>query len=258
MKNFMLLAVVAMLFAISSVASAQDTTQQEMKFDDWQAQMTSLTAQRDSLKMVLSGLDSNNAALKSQLASLDQQYQSEMQKYLGMLGVTQADMTAFDQALTTLAGQIDSYNKMADQDLCAHQTEVKAVGTQLDSMKASKMALAAEFYSRVQDLANSYAQLQARIANCAEMAMKTYTVGTWARNRDCLWNISKKPKIYDDPWKWPKIYVANRDQIKNPDLIHPKEILKIPANGPLSKEESAAAKAYYAKKARMSRTGTGE
>ena len=258
MKRISLFTVVAILFAISSVASAQDSTQQEMKFDDWQAQMTVLTAKRDSLKNVLSQLDSNNANLKSQLASLDQQYQSEMQKYLGMLGATQADMTAFDQALTALAGQIDNYNKMSDQDLCAHQAEVKAVGSQIDSMKSSRLALAAEFYSRVQDLQNSYTQLQARVANCSQMAMKTYTVGTWASNRDCLWNISKKPTIYDDPWKWPKIYVANRDQIKNPDLIYPKEVLKIPENGPLNGEEKAAAKAYYAKKARMTKSNAGE
>jgi acid stress-induced BolA-like protein IbaG/YrbA len=260
MKRLSLFAIVATLFAIFSVASAQETTQQEMKYDDWQAQMTGLTTQRDSLKTVLGRVDSDIVNLKTQLAGLDQQYQSETQKYLGMVGVTQSDMTAFDQALTALAGQIDNYNKMSDQDLCAHQAEVKAVGTQIDSVKASKPALAAEFYSRVQDLANGYAQLQTRIANCSQMAMemKTYTVGTWARNRDCLWNISKKPKIYDDPWKWPKIYVANRDQIKNPDLIYPREVLKIPENGPLNSEENAAAKAYYAKKARMSKSSAGE
>ncbi len=260
MKRFSLFAAVAMMVAITSVASAQDNAQQEMKVDDWQAQITSLTVQRDSLKKVLDGINTDNANLKSQIASLDQQYQSEMQKYLGMVGVTQTDMNAFDQALTTLAGQIDNYNKMSDQDLCAHQTEVKSVGAQIDSIKVSKLALAAEFYSRVQDLSNSYSQLQARLANCSQMAMamKTYTVGTWARNRDCLWNISKKPKIYDDPWKWPKIYVANRDQIKNPDLIHPKEVLKIPENGPLSKEENAAAKAYYAKKVKMSKSNAGD
>jgi hypothetical protein len=60
----------------------------------------------------------------------------------------------------------------------------------------------------------------------------------------------KKEDYYDDPWKWPKIYVENRDEIKNPDLIYPKQVLKIPENGPLTDREKAAAKAYYAKKAR--------
>ena len=256
MNRLSIFAVVAMFVAISSVASAQETTQQEMKFDDWQAQMAGLTAQRDSLKKVSDQLNTDNANLKNQLAGLDQQYQAEIQKYLGMIGATHADMTGFDQAIAVVTSQIDNFNKMSDQDLCARQADVRALGIQIDSMKASRLALTADFYSRVQDLSNSYAQLQGRIANCSQIAAKTYTVGTWAMNRDCLWNISKKTTIYDDPWKWPKIYVANRDQIKNPDLIYPKEVLKIPENGPLNEKEKSAAKAYYAKKARMAKSST--
>ena len=56
----------------------------------------------------------------------------------------------------------------------------------------------------------------------------TYTVGTWKRDRDCLWNISQKEHIYGDPWKWKKIYRANTDKIRDPDLIYPKQILEIP------------------------------
>jgi nucleoid-associated protein YgaU len=45
---------------------------------------------------------------------------------------------------------------------------------------------------------------------------------------DCLWNIAKKEIIYNDPFKWPRIYEANKDQIKDPDLIYPKQVFKIP------------------------------
>jgi hypothetical protein len=54
-----------------------------------------------------------------------------------------------------------------------------------------------------------------------------YTVGTWRENRDCLWNIAKKPEIYNDPFAWPKIWRANMDQIHNPDIIHPGQQLQI-------------------------------
>ncbi|MCD6412746.1 MAG: LysM peptidoglycan-binding domain-containing protein [Elusimicrobia bacterium] len=56
----------------------------------------------------------------------------------------------------------------------------------------------------------------------------SYTVGTWAKNRDCLWNIAKKSEIYDDPWQWKKIYLANKSEIKDPDLIYPGQVFKIP------------------------------
>ena len=34
---------------------------------------------------------------------------------------------------------------------------------------------------------------------------------------------------YGNANAWPKIFDANKDKIKNPDLIHPGQVLKIPA-----------------------------
>jgi TolA-binding protein len=68
---------------------------------------------------------------------------------------------------------------------------------------------------------------------------KSYTVGTWAKDRECLWNIAKKDEVYGNGWMWPKIYQRNRDKIKNPDLIKPKWILKIPGSVQTSIGENA-------------------
>ena len=43
---------------------------------------------------------------------------------------------------------------------------------------------------------------------------------------DSLSKIAKK--YYGNANKWPKIHEANRDIIKNPDLIHPGQQLRIP------------------------------
>lgn len=34
---------------------------------------------------------------------------------------------------------------------------------------------------------------------------------------------------YGNANAWPKIFEANKDKLKNPDLIHPGQVLKIPA-----------------------------
>jgi len=52
---------------------------------------------------------------------------------------------------------------------------------------------------------------------------QTYTVVSG----DSLSKISKR--VYGDASKWKKIFEANTDQIKNPDLIHPGQVLKIPS-----------------------------
>ncbi|MCI9015978.1 MAG: LysM peptidoglycan-binding domain-containing protein [Clostridia bacterium] len=44
---------------------------------------------------------------------------------------------------------------------------------------------------------------------------------------DCLWNIAKK--FYGNGSKYITIYNANKDKIKNPNLIYPKQVLWIPA-----------------------------
>lgn len=51
---------------------------------------------------------------------------------------------------------------------------------------------------------------------------KTYTVV----RGDCLWNIAKK--FYGNGSQYTKIYNANRDKIKNPNLIYPGQVLTIP------------------------------
>lgn len=44
---------------------------------------------------------------------------------------------------------------------------------------------------------------------------------------DCLWKIAKK--FYGNGSKYTIIYSANKDKIKNPNLIYPKQVLWIPA-----------------------------
>lgn len=58
--------------------------------------------------------------------------------------------------------------------------------------------------------------------NPPKPANQTYTVV----RGDCLWNIAKK--YYGNGSKYTVIYNANRDKIKNPNLIYPGQVLTIP------------------------------
>jgi len=59
-----------------------------------------------------------------------------------------------------------------------------------------------------------------------EEPAKTYTVQWRKKNTDCLWRIAES--VYKDASFWPAIYLANKDQIKDPDLIFPGQKFVIP------------------------------
>ncbi len=54
-----------------------------------------------------------------------------------------------------------------------------------------------------------------------------------------LWGIACKEEVYNVPEKWPLIYKANLDQIKDADLIYPSQVLDIPRDSSQSEIDSA-------------------
>ena len=59
-------------------------------------------------------------------------------------------------------------------------------------------------------------------APVGEAVTRTYTVVAG----DSLSKIAKK--IYGDANRWKEIFEANKGKIKNPDLIYPGQVLKVP------------------------------
>ncbi len=70
---------------------------------------------------------------------------------------------------------------------------------------------------------NALAQQAAEKARLAEAVAGSYTV----ESGDSLWRIAGRADIYANPFHWPLIYKANRDQIKDADLIYPGQVFSI-------------------------------
>jgi nucleoid-associated protein YgaU len=221
------------------------SAQEKMSKDDWQQQMQTATAHRADLQKQADALDKDITDLNAKLATATQDAKACHDALLALLGVTQDQMDQFDRDLTTMEKRVTELQAMSDDELMKYQGEIKQMQAKLDEMSKTNFAKLSRFASRITAL---HSKLEALLKS-AMGREKSYTVGTWKKDRDCLWNIAKKPDIYANAWMWPKIWQGNRDKIKDPDLIKPKWVLKIPEGTELSKSEKSAAKKYYHKKA---------
>ena len=59
-----------------------------------------------------------------------------------------------------------------------------------------------------------------------------YIVRPWAETKDCYWNISGRPYIYNNPLLWENLYQANKSAMpkpENPNLILPGMKMSVPS-----------------------------
>lgn len=75
-----------------------------------------------------------------------------------------------------------------------------------------------------------------------------YIVRPWAETKDCYWNISGRPYVYNNPTLWENLYQANKAKMKdpaNPDLIYPGMKMEIPSISGEYREGTYSPKAEY-------------
>lgn len=235
-----IVAILAVLLCVGVVSA------QEMTKEQWQQQMNEYTGKVNDLKQQVKTLDEQIASLQEQSTKLDADIDKCMDELYAMVGSDKEKAAAYRAEIEAAENKANELMRLSDADLMARSSEVNDLAAKVKGLWENKLSLIPEFWDRLTALDEKVKSLQNTIAGTG----KVYTVGTWQHDRDCLWNISKKPTIYNNAWMWPKIWQGNRDQITNPDVIHPGQKLKIPAAGEMTSGEKAAARSYYSKKAR--------
>lgn len=207
-----LIGVFTLLLIFSANLFAQET---ELTAEEWQNQMNTLTTEKANLTKELNLLKNQVNELKQTSASM-RSYEDCQNELFQLVGATQEDINNFRMLVDDVTSKINRQQEPKED----RQAE-------LDKLKASKISALPEFFNNVHNI------LQRKL-DAWEVKPKEilYTVV----RGDNLWNIAKKPEHYGNGFAWPKIYNANRDQIKNPDLIYPKQVFKIPS---LTEEEKA-------------------
>lgn len=210
MKTNRFVAYVLALFVILPVLTYG---QKDMTLEEWQNQMNSLKTKKESLVKEVDALKKDIDGLKNTLKGM-QSYEDCIGDLYSLVGASKDDVDAFRNAVRELEGKIRrKEGPKADRQI------------DLDALKKNKISALPEFFTTV------HVDLQNMLDNWVEESQDiAYTVV----KGDHLWGIARKKEHYGNGFAWPKIYNANRDKIKNPNLIFPKQEFKIP---PLTTEE---------------------
>jgi len=205
-----LVAVVSLSFLLSLSSFAQE---KEMTKEEWEAEMTRLTGQKQALTSEMETLNKDIENLKTVKAGLQDPEQCIDELY-ALVGATRSDVDNFRNAVNELDGKI----KRKEGPKADRQAD-------LNALKMNKISALPEFFDKVHN------KMQKALDEWVDAApVISYKVV----KGDCLWNIAKKKEHYGNGFAWPVIYKANREKIKNPDLIYPAQEFSIP---PLTQEE---------------------
>ena len=216
----------------------------ELRIKDFQTKTNNLEKKLEEVEAKLQ-------EKKNELEQTNQALNDCNDELKSMLGVDDDAIAAFRQKLGVIEGKVREMQRLSDDQLLDRQDEVEQLENDLNQLRMNKIALLPEFYNKIIALAKDIKGLY------REEKITTYTVGTWSEDRDCLWNIAGKMEIYGDPFMWPKIWQANTDKIRNPDIIHPGQVLQVPPKSPKTSEELKAERKYWRMKKQEQAENTG-
>jgi nucleoid-associated protein YgaU len=207
-----ILSLLSLVLLVSVISFAQE---REMTVEEWEAEMARLGEAKTSLLNEVAALKTDIDNLNAQKSGI-QDYDECIDELYAIVGATREDVDNFRNAVNELDGKIRR-----------KEGPKKDRQADLDALKMNKISALPEFFNKVHN------QMQKALDAWVE---KPLVIDYKVVRGDHLWGIAKKKEHYGNGFAWPIIYKANRDQIKNPDLIYPDQVFKVP---PLTEEEKS-------------------
>ncbi len=233
------LLILTLALSFTMLSGSYATAQEKMSMDEYNAQLKDWQTREANAKKAVEECASSVAALKTELAGVTAETEKIWGEILKMIGTDQASVDAYRNMLKALDSQADGLLALSPEELFKRSDEVAALEAKLAEAKKNKISVLTEMQNLIASIEGKITQIKNKMPK-AMYDNYTVVVG------DYLWKIAGKKDIYANPYQWMRIYSYNKDQIKDPDLIYPKQVFKIHREcGP---DEYLVAKGDYLKK----------
>jgi nucleoid-associated protein YgaU len=220
MRNLFIILALS-IFALTLVAQEYSYNYEEMKMDEYEVELAKWQKCEADNKAMIADEEAKIAQLNEEMASVEQQIDDTWNEIYAMLGTDKAGYEAYLGQLKALENELSGFVALSPEDIYTRMDELEAYKARLADLQKEKMSLTSESQGYISRIENLIAQ--------AEEKGKPAAAGMYEVQRgDYLWKIAKMPDIYGDAYAWMRIYTYNRDQIKDPNLIYPAQVFRIP------------------------------
>ena len=180
--------------------------------------------------------------------SMAQDRQADRARALLKQGIEQYKSLNFKQAQVTFLKidasrltpaerkKLDSYRRKVNEAIKKQAEALEAYDQAVEALKANQLEKARDLFEKavVEAITTKEKEEKEKLRKRLEEMKKKEEVKLPTKHvvkkGECLWIISGYKQIYNNPFQWPLIYWANKSKIRDPDLIYPKQVFKIPRN----------------------------
>ncbi|RMD97431.1 MAG: LysM peptidoglycan-binding domain-containing protein [Calditrichaeota bacterium] len=192
-----------------------------MTMDEYKAELAKWQKREADAKAAIAEEEAKIAQLKEELASLDKEIDAVYNEIYALLGTDEAGYKEYLNQVQGLENDVQAFLGLSPEEIYERRNELDNFKSQLATLRQDKRSNGVEAFEALQ-------RIEGLISQAEEKATPAAAGRYEVQPGDYLWKIAKRPDIYGDPYAWMRIYTANRDQIKNPDLIYPRQVFRIP------------------------------
>lgn len=209
------------LFFLLAVSTTAVAAEERMTRDEYKARLAEYTEREQVAQDQIDILQAHIAARQTETRSLDADIARLRTNIYNLIDADEEELLAFSRQLDIVIRQLEGLMALRPEQLIQRRKELTSVEKLVAEHLAQKMSVVPQMRLKLDRIEQMLAQLRARVS-------QPVTIDYIVVRGDNLWNIASKDDIYADPFMWPRIYRANRGDIKDPDLIYPNQTLAIP------------------------------
>lgn len=238
LRNYKLLMLFSIV-AVLAITAGNGVAADRMTYEEYQLQLRQYLDRETATLAEVGREQVIIDSLRARIGEIEAETQAIWDEIFALLGITREDLLAFLEDIAALEQKVNELARLSPDQLLERASEIDERAEDVKRLQEDIRSLLSEPRNRLERLA---ARVEALKASLPKPKHDMYIVV----RGDYLWKISGKPQIYDDPWKWMRIYSANREEIRDPDLIYPDQRLVIPRT--IGRNEHLVVKGEYLQK----------